>query len=175
MNFLFEIHDANGQAIDINTLDKQACEFWGQEEREGFFASPLEPFVNKDNLEGNQLHIAKLKHAMQDIASNWYDVIGHAIANQDNFCIGWANVVRSMIASNLGMQFIDMSPGHRNRPVKVSFYEPVQQKAGYLQLPHSVEVMLAATLSYYKPYIALINRWWELGYTPVKVEETSYA
>ena len=76
----FQILDKDGNAIIINDLDKEACDFWKQEYDPKFYASPKEMW------------------------GNWFDVIGYKIHNpiDPNYTKGWGNVKHNMLLVSVG-------------------------------------------------------------------------
>lgn len=74
----FQILDKEGKALEINQLDREACELWKVDYDEKYYAYPEIPFENKDNLEGIELTKAKFKHKLNQ-PINWFDSIGWEI------------------------------------------------------------------------------------------------
>jgi hypothetical protein len=86
---------------------------------------------------------------------NWYDIIGWSIANQGNYTSGWNNVATTMFNSNLEGFVIN----HKNKEqVEILNNETLYAK-------------LQAIIKFYEPYIALINHWQSLGYTPKQIKD----
>lgn len=67
----FQIHSADGKALYINELDKEACELWGKEYHPKDYANPNPPSIKEDWL--------KCVEDAQNHADNWFDKIGHII------------------------------------------------------------------------------------------------
>lgn len=152
----FKILDANSKALTMAELDKEAAEFWGKEVDPKHYANPF------PKAEGNNLSAA-LANARNN-AQNWYDIIGWNIAQQGNHTTGWQNVVHTMVAETLGECLVDL---HKDKPIKMATFVGEDT----IHLEDSYEEKLYATLSYFKPFIDLINHWMDKGYIPVKVEE----
>lgn len=69
----FMIKDKDGNAIVINELDREACEFWNKTLDSRDYATP--------------------KGSM----SNWFDVIGYRIHSPGNYTKGWNNVKNDLL------------------------------------------------------------------------------
>lgn len=151
----FQILDKEGQPVSINKIDEIAAKFWKQEPHPKSYAVPKPPSEFKD----------EVSFFFQ---SNWFDAIGWNIAHQGNSCTGWANVVASMI-SHMNMNFIDTSDGYKDRPVKLAQFEPVGNNK--LSLPEETEIRIYATLKWAEPYVALINHFQSLGFTPKQIKD----
>lgn len=152
----FQILNANGQALTMKELDKEAAEFWGKEVDSKNYANPF-PEVG-----GNSF--AALRANALNNAQNWFDIIGRAIANQENYTTGWQNVAHTLVVRHLGECLISL---HKDEPIKLAEFVG----DGDIHLEESCEIKLFATLDYFKPFINLINHWMAKGYTPIKVEE----
>lgn len=81
----FQIHDASGQAISINNLDKEACELWGTEVHKKDYASPSDIpeikaryFTEHNPEEHRKPLLDECKFWME--RQNWFDWIGWKIA-----------------------------------------------------------------------------------------------
>jgi hypothetical protein len=130
----FQILDEKGKAITINDLDLEAAIFWNKAIHPKSYASPEECY-----------------------GANWFDIIGWNIAYQGHECAGWANVVATMMATNIGMKFIDLSKEYKDKPVKINTIEETMPKIKDL-------------ISFYQPYIELINHWQAKGYQPKQIK-----
>ena len=152
----FQILNANGQALTMKELDKEAAEFWGKEVDPKNYANPF-PEVG-----GNSF--AAIRTNALNNAQNWFDIIGRAIANQENYTTGWQNVAHTLVVRHLGECLVNL---RRDSPIKLAEFVG----DGNIHLEESCEIKLFATLDYFKPFINLINHWMSKGYIPVKVEE----
>lgn len=152
----FQILNAEGKALTMTELDKEAAEFWGKEIDSKHYANPF------PKVEGNSFS-AISANALND-AHNWFDIIGWNIANQGNYTTGWQNVVHTMVTENLGECLVRLN---KDKPIELAEFVGDTE----MHLEDSWEEELYSTLTYYKPFVALINHWMAKGYTPVKVEE----
>ena len=168
----FQILNPAGQAIPIGELDREAAAFWGKPLHEKQYANPTPIFTNPKNLEGRELSAAMFKHELNQVG-NWYDIIGWHISTQGNECSGWSNVAASMMASQLGMKFIDLEHDYATGPVIIK--EPVMTEFAddkyEIKFPEDLALHLWAAVEYFKPYIALMNHWQSKGYTPKQIKE----
>ena len=146
----FKILNAEGKALTMEELDKDAAAFWGKEVDPEHYANP---FPKEKGAYANALNNAK----------NWYDIIGWNIANQGNYTTGWQNVAHTMVTETLGECLVSL---HKDKPIK--FAEFVGDNE--IHLEESCETSLFYTLNFYRPFIDLINHWMAKGYTPVKIE-----
>lgn len=158
----FQILNSNGEPISMHELDREAAAFWGKEVRIKYYATPT---IYKGDDE--------FKRAMADTSGNWFDVIGHAIHYQLHECSGWANIVATMMATSIGMKFIDTSEGYKDRPVDVKYLTATTtDNVNYrINFPEELLMPLYGTMLFYKPYIELINHWQSKGYTPKQVRD----
>lgn len=152
----FKILNAEGKAITMAELDKEAAEFWGKEVDPKHYANPF-PKEEGDSFS------AICANALNN-AQNWFDIIGWNIANQGNYTTGWQNVAHTMVTEALGSCLVSL---HKDKPVRLAEFVGDND----IHLEESCETRLYSTLNYYKPFIDLINHWMAKGYTPVKVEE----
>ena len=152
----FKILNAEGQALTMSELDKEAAEFWGKEVDPKNYANPF------PEVEGNSF--AAIRANSLNNAQNWFDIIGRAIANQENYTTGWQNVAHTLVVRHLGECLVNL---RRDNPIKLAEFVG----DGDIHLEESCEIKLFATLDYFKPFINLINHWMDKGYTPIKVEE----
>lgn len=137
----FQILDKENNPISINQLDKEAAEFWDVEIQSKSYACPPNDFP-----EGTSEFYSN---------PNWYDTIGWQIAYQGNYTSGWNNVATAMFNCNLEGFMIN----HKNKEqVEILNNETLYAK-------------LQATIKFYEPYIALINHWQSLGYTPKQIKD----
>lgn len=155
----FQILDNQGVAIPINKLDEEAAIFWGKELNKKSYATPfkLQEGIN----------------SIDEMCSNWFDIIGRSISSQGDFFSGWSNIVHTMIADLIGTKFIDFSVGYDKRNVTVYYPEDVLNEDGGVidvLFPDNIKRGIYATLSFHKPFIELINHWQSKGYTPEKVD-----
>lgn len=158
----FQIKDKDGNALTMKQLDAEAAAFWKKEVHPKNYADPSEPRAE------NESEVSYLRRSM---TSNWFDIIGYCIHSQGHEASGWANVVATMMATQLGMCFIDTSDGYKDRPVKVTKFIKDEIKETVIHLPDEVEKEIFGILYFYRPFIELINHWKEKGYTPHKVED----
>lgn len=152
----FKILNAEGQALTMSELDKEAAEFWGKEVDPKNYANP---FPKKEENSFSAMQANALNNAQ-----NWFDIIGRAIANQENYTTGWQNVAHTLVVRHLGECLVNL---RRDNPIKLAEFVG----DGNIHLEESCEIKLFATLDYFKPFINLINHWMAKGYTPIKVEE----
>lgn len=76
----FQIKDKEGDAIAINILDKEVCEFWGIDVHKKHYAVPVKR------------------------GSNWFDAIGHMIHSPLTvapYYGGWKEVKKNLILMHL--------------------------------------------------------------------------
>lgn len=159
----FRILDKNGKALTMAELDKEAAEFWNKEVHPKHYANPFpEKKVSKDTSYSEAVRIER-ENALNN-TFNWFDVIGWNIANQGNYTSGWRNVVHTMVAENLGECLVRLN---KDKPIELAKFVGDEE----IHLESSWEEELYATLTYYKPFVDLINHWMAKGYMPVKVEE----
>ena len=159
----FQILDKDGKALTMAKLDKEAAEFWSKEVHPKHYANPFPDKVADEGASISEKIQIENKNALNN-ASNWFDVIGWNIANQNNYTTGWQNVVHTMVAENLGECLVSLN---KDEPIKLA--EFVGDKE--IHLGDSWEIKLFHALNYYKPFVDLINHWSAKGYIPVKVEE----
>ena len=159
----FKILDKNGKALTMAELDKEAAEFWGKEIHPKHYANP---FPDKKAGEGasfaEKMRIER-ENALNN-AHNWLDVIGLNIACQGDYTSGWQNVVHTMVVQSLGECLVNL---HKDKPIKLAEFVGDAE----IHLGDSWEEELYPTLTYFKPFVDLINHWMAKGYIPVKVEE----
>jgi hypothetical protein len=143
----FRVNDANGEAVDMHILDKEAAEFWGKELKEKEYANPSPIFVNTQNLEGKELMMAELDHQFYRTASNWFDTIGYQIANP-------------RVKVNYGKD-----PHWDN--VRNDLW--ITQMSGYYDIEDTDELCkkTIASKRYLQPYLNLIKHWEDKGYVPI--------
>lgn len=164
----FQILNKEGNAIEIYELDKEAAAFWNKEYQTKDYANPAEPKREDES---------PIDFLRRSMCSNWFDVIGYCIHSQGNACSGWSNVVATMMAESLGMHFIDTTEGYKDRPVPLVDFVSSEKlnddgtTTKVLHLPDSIEVKIYGTLSFYKPFIELINHWHAKGYTPKAIKD----
>lgn len=155
----FQIHNSEGIAIPINKLDEEAAIFWGKEIEPKNYACPQK----KEEGEGNWHYISR--------CANWFDVIGYCIHSPGYACSGWSNVVATMITEPIGMKFIDTSEGYKDRPIPIVEFVSDPNTLGQMHLPNNIEEKIWGVLTFYKPYIELINHWQSKGYIPVQIKD----
>ena len=159
----FKILDKNGKALTMGELDKEAAEFWGKEVHPKHYANPFPNKVASENATISEK--IKIEHEnARNNGSNWFDIIGWNIANQGNCTTGWQNVVHTMVVQSLGDCLVSL---RRDKPIELAEFVGDTE----IHLGNSWEEELYSTLSYYKPFVDLINHWMAKGYIPVKVEE----
>ncbi len=84
----FQIKDKDGNAIGINTLDKEAAEFWAVPIKDKYYAEPM-----KDG---------------KSVGGNWFDNVGYAIHSPlTNHTSGWDNVRHTMWTNLMGWSYKD--------------------------------------------------------------------
>lgn len=159
----FQILDKNGKALTMAELDKEAAEFWGKEVHPKYYANPFPNKVASEDAPLSEKIRIEHENALNN-GSNWFDIIGWNIANQGNYTTGWRNVVRTMVAENLGECLVRLN---KDKPIELAKFVGDKE----LHLESSWETELYCTLNYYRPFVDLINHWAAKGYTPVKIEE----
>lgn len=159
----FQILNANGQALTMKELDKEAAEFWGKEIHPKHYANPFPDKVADEGASFAERVKIDRDNALNN-AQNWFDIIGRAIADQENYTTGWQNVAHTLVVRHLGECLINL---RKDTPIKLAEFVG----DGDIHLEESCEIKLFATLDYFKPFINLINHWMVKGYTPIKVEE----
>lgn len=159
----FRILDKDGKALTMAELDKEAAEFWGKEVHPKHYANPFPDKVASEDAPLSE--IIRIEHEnARNNSSNWFDIIGWNIANQDKYTFSWRNVAYTMLAKNLGECLIDLYEGEQ---IKIAEFVGGKE----LHLEDSWEIKLFYALSYYKPFVDLINHWAAKGYTPIMIEE----
>ena len=159
----FRILDKDGKALTMAELDKEAAEFWGKEVHPKHYANPFPDKVASEDAPLSEKIRIEHENALNN-GSNWFDIIGWNIANQGNYTTGWRNVVRTMVAENLGECLVHLN---KDKPIELAKFVGDKE----LHLESSWEIELYGTLNYYKPFVDLINHWSAKGYVPVKIEE----
>ena len=152
----FQILNAEGKALTMAELDKEAAEFWGKEVDPKHYANPF------PKVEGNSFSAIQT-NALNN-TQNWFDIIGWNIAHQGNYTSGWQNVAHTMVTETLGECLVSL---HKGESIKLAKFVGDNN----IHLEEETELQLFTTLNYFKPFIDLINYWMAKGYTPVKVEE----
>lgn len=162
----FQILNKEGNPVSMKQLDAEAAEFWGKTLDPKRYANPTPEFINKDNLEGDELLTAMMEYNMnQD--SNWFDTIGYLIANEGNYTSGWNNVVNNLIGESLCRIVRDFD----NKDI-VNVVKFKKSEENTISLHEKVEISIfGICLKYYKPYIQLINYWRSKGYRPKQIKE----
>ena len=150
----FKILDKNGKALTMGELDKEAAEFWGKEVHPKHYANP---FPDKKVGEGASYSEA-VRIERENALNNAH------IACQGDYTSGWQNVVHTMVVQSLGDCLVNL---RRDKPIELAEFVGDTE----IHLGNSWEEELYATLTYYKPFVDLINHWMAKGYIPVKVEE----
>ena len=97
----FQILNANGQALTMAELDKEAAEFWGKEIDPKNYANPFPDKVADEGASFAERMKIDRDNALNN-AQNWFDIIGRAIANQENYTTGWQNVAHTLVVRHLG-------------------------------------------------------------------------
>ena len=151
----FKILNAEGHALTMAELDKEAAEFWGKEIDPKHYANPF------PKEEGNNLSAMRANALNNSL--NWYDIIGWNIAHQGNYTTGWRNVAHTMVTETLGECLVNL---RKDEPIKLAEFVGDTE----LHLPDEIEIKICSTLNYFKPFIDLINHWMSKRYVPVKVE-----
>ena len=146
----FKILNAEGKALTMEELDKDAAAFWGKEVDPEHYANP---FPKEKGAYANALNNAK----------NWYDIIGWNIANIPSKNVSWYAVAHEMTAEYIRSCIM---PFYDGEPIEIA--EFVGDNETHLE--ESCETSLFYTLNFYRPFIDLINHWMAKGYTPVKIE-----
>lgn len=156
----FKVLNAEGQAIAIDDLDKEACELWGVEYRDKDYATPFikKPFTNPDNLEGVALTRAKLIYEMDAPSLNWFDMIGAKIAYSWYKAVTWSEI-KTEIISGCAYHFFNGS----------SELVATCGDGDDKRLPDELNFKLACYVEFTRPFINLIDHWNKKGYIPVKL------
>src|SRR5688572_29988867 len=82
----FQILDKENNPIDINILDKEACELWDKTYDDKSYASPAKKKEGESAID-----------FMRRDMTNWYDIIGYQIHNPNtNYTSGWDNIKASI-------------------------------------------------------------------------------
>lgn len=146
----FQICNKEGEAITINQLDKEAAEFWGKEPHVKWYATPT---------------------GQSNSYSNWYDMLGRAILDEDKYRTHWTNwsepykkmawceVVCRMSLVNINDVLVDA-----NKPEGAERYEMTIRSE-----KDAIEVLLGARM-FLLPFMELAKHWEDKGYYPVRVE-----
>lgn len=142
----FRILNAEGKAMTMGELDKEAAAFWNKEVHPKNYANPFPDVIVSED--------ASFKEKMQA-----------DIANQGDYTSGWQNVVHTMMAESLGNCLLNINQGE---PIKIAHF--IKHDNNQLHLEDSYEARIYATLNYFKPFVDLINHWMSKGYTPEKIE-----
>jgi len=96
----FQIRDAKGEAIAINTLDKEIAVLWGVEYHPKNYA-----------VENSRDHYPDTVNGSIDYADqpNWYDKIGYKIHSQGLSIQGVINDYKEVMVDHLGKKYKDGS------------------------------------------------------------------
>lgn len=142
----FQILDAEGKAVGINQLDKEACEFWGVELHPKQYASPSDQRIN------------------------WFDCIGWNISITQRPT--WRKVIMTLIAESFFDQLVKENKETKENTY-VDFVVTGQTKEGenILHLPDDTEENLYILMQVHKPYVDLMNHWASKGYEPKQIIE----
>ncbi|HMT02783.1 MAG TPA: hypothetical protein PKD00_05655 [Burkholderiales bacterium] len=114
----FQILNKDGIAISMNTLDKEAAEFWNVKVDEKSYAKP------------------------NDNSMDWYNTVGYAITIQGNYTSGWHNVVTTMLDKHLQgfmlnmkvkdkIELHDINILSRRLETIIKFYQPYVDLVNY--------------------------------------------
>ena len=151
----FRILNADGKAISISELDKEAAEFWGVEVNPKWYACP------------------KRTNGVETI--NWFDCIGYKIANPihpyKKYSNLWMNIISDIVSEAYGDIFFKGDTTKNSKVELEQFHEVIIGEKTYYSLSEDVEVRIDYNIRYFQPYIDLINHWCEKGYTPLRIEE----
>lgn len=157
----FQILDKEKNPISINKLDADACRVWEKTSHIKDYANPSPDFVNKQNLEGRELSVAKFRH-MSNQKINWYDSIGFAISCVDKAQIKWVDVINQLMAERV-MEFLVYTNAEKIGFVRLIDTETTESGK---KLSEVTQGLILDLIFYYQPYVELINYWSEKGYTP---------
>jgi hypothetical protein len=120
----FRIKDKDDAYISINDIDAIAAKFWGVE-------------------------VSKQKYACPKQAqTNWFDMIGYAIANPGYYTTGWRNVICTFQST--------LMDGVVCGPDGIIF-----------DMESTIDLAKSA-IEYSWPYVELVQHFIELGFVPVK-------
>lgn len=160
----FRILNAEGKAITMGELDKEAAAFWNKEVHPKNYANPFPDVIVSEDASFEEKMQAEMANA-RNSSLNWYEIIGWNIANQGDYTSGWQNVVHTMMAESLGNCLLNINQGE---PIEIAHF--IKHDNNQLHLEDSYEARIYATLNYFKPFVDLINHWMSKGYTPEKIE-----
>ena len=154
----FQIHNEEGQAIGINELDKEAAEFWGKKVADRSYAHPTpEPEWDKIS-DSTERFKAEMNYA-RAVVGNWFDTIGYQIHSPStNWTSGWDNV-------KAGLWVIQSTDYYKCLFDTKTYQDDTGKEHTEL------DIRLAVTKSYLKPYYDLIDHWAAKGYKPVQINE----
>lgn len=157
----FKVLKADGQAITINDLDREACELWGKEFDDEEYATPFkyEPFSNPDNLEGIELTRAKFRHESNKPMLNWFDMIGAKIAFSGRSSISWEDIKQEIISGVCTSYFFN-----KERQLVLTIGE-----GDNIKLTDDLSFRLACYIEFVRPFINLVDNWKAKGYQPIKL------
>lgn len=160
----FKILNAEGQAIEIKELDKEAAAFWGKEVDEKWYADPTTPRKEGES----QADYYRRQR------TNWFDCIGYAIHNPaTNWTSGWRNVANTLL-STMSTDFIGKSEDNQLPILQLRECREIDENGNEVKawhLPDEAEINIWGTIKCYQPYFELINHWWAKGYQPVKTDD----
>lgn len=161
MGAQFKILNADGKAIPINDLDREACELWGKEYDDDEYANPFtpEPFTNPNNLEGIELTRAKIRHRIEAPTLNWFDMIGSKIAFCRYSSTSWEDI-KQEIMSGVSHKFFS-----EDRQLT-----PIVGEGNNTRLPDDLSFKLVCYVEFVRPFIDLIDSWKDKGYQPITIK-----
>lgn len=155
----FQILNAEGEAISINTLDQEAAKFWGKPLDSKSYASPAK------QREGE----GEYQFMSREMSANWFDQLGYAIANQGNYTSGWQNVALYMLdCSNYLLE--EDKDTVKLCTFNVTAFDGVPLATA--DLSKYLAMGLIVKLEYAKPYVDLMNHWQAKGYTPKQIKKS---
>lgn len=160
----FRILNAEGKAMTMGELDKEAAAFWNKEVHPENYANPFPDVIVSEDASFKEKMQAEMTN-VRNSSLNWYEIIGWNIANQGDYTSGWQNVVHTMMAKSLGNCLLNINQGE---PIKIAHF--IKHDNNQLHLEDSYEARIYATLNCFKPFVDLINHWMSKGYTPEKIE-----
>jgi hypothetical protein len=155
----FQIHDANGNAINIKDLDTEAAAFWGKEVEERAYAYPQ---IRKEG-EGSFAYASR--------KGNWFDIIGRQISRLDEpgWYSEWKEVIRRLIDRMETDFIIDSESSDGSKSYRIE-YGTINAEEN-VTFSNDILIGLYARLSFAKPYIELVQHWEAKGYKPVALKE----
>lgn len=153
----FQIHNSNGEPIDIHELDKEAAEFWNKPVHNKQYAFPI-PEPNYEGMTDKEKMKAEFDYCCKQ-SGNWYDTVGYQIANPK---VSWTNGWDNIKACLWAVQSVDLYK---------DLFDIRRYKDEYGVYHTHTDILIAVIKSYLEPYYNLIDHWASKGYIPVQIKE----